>query len=90
MTGIYKIENLVNGKKYIGQSKNIECRWRREKNDAFNEHSSSYNYPLSRAFRKYGVENFSFEVIEECDVKNLNEKEKFWISRYDSFFSGYN
>ena len=90
MIGIYKIENLINHKKYIGQSINIEKRWKAEKNSAFNEKSNAYDYPISRAFRKYGLENFSFEVIEECSLEELNEREKYWISKFNSFFKGYN
>lgn len=90
MVGIYKIENLVNGHKYIGQSNNIIKRWNREKCSAFLEKDHSYDYPLSRALRKYGIENFSFEVIEECSIDNLNEREKYWISYYDTFYNGYN
>ena len=90
MIGIYKIENLINGKKYIGQSIHIEKRWATEKRDAFNEKKASYHYPLSKAFRKYGIENFSFEIIEECLQEELNDKEKYWVAFYDSFYSGYN
>lgn len=90
MIGIYKIENKINHKKYIGQSVDIARRWREEKRLAFTPSDRSYNYPLSRAFRKYGLENFTFEVLEECERESLNEKEVFWIKYYDSFFSGYN
>lgn len=90
MIGIYKIENLVNHKIYIGQSINIERRWKQEKQRAFQESAHEYNYPISKALRKYGIDNFSFSVIEECSVDKLNEREKFWIAYYNSFFSGYN
>lgn len=90
MVGIYKIENLINHKKYIGQSVNIKRRWKDEKISAFNENDRGYNYPLSRAFRKYGIENFSFEILEECNIEELNNKEQYWIEYYDSFFNGYN
>lgn len=90
MTGIYKIENLINHKVYIGQSVNIEKRWQAEKNAAKTEKDKAYNYPLSRAFRKYGVENFSFQVLEECTRNALNEKEKYYIQKYNSYFNGYN
>jgi len=56
--GVYKITNLINGHCYIGQSFNIEERWRKEKQRAFQTTSSAYNSILSRAFRKYGLENF--------------------------------
>ena len=90
MIGIYKITNLINNKSYIGQSVNIEKRWNNEKRCAFIESDKSYNYPLSIAFRKYGVDNFLFEVIEECSQEELNEKEMFWISKFDTFYNGYN
>ena len=90
MTGIYKITNTINGKSYIGQSTNIERRWKQEKNDSMNIESHSYDYPLMKAFRKYGIENFNFEVIEECEVKELDDKEVYWIDFYDTFFHGYN
>lgn len=56
MYTVYKITNLVNEKCYIGSSINIEKRWVQEKNNAFNPNSKSYKYPLSCAFRKYGLE----------------------------------
>ena len=90
MIGIYKIENLINGNKYIGQSNNITKRWSTEKRTAFNEKDPRYEYPLSRALRKYGIENFSFEIIEECAIEQLNERERYWVSYYDSFYNGYN
>lgn len=84
MVGIYKITNLINNKVYIGQSKNIEMRWNRHKTGPFNPNNNSYNSALYRAIRKYRLENFTFEVIEKCEEKDLNEKEIFWIRYYDS------
>lgn len=90
MVGIYKIENVINNHCYIGQSINIQKRLNRHKTTAFNSNSKDYEYPLYRAFRKYGLENFSFEVLEECLPEELNEKEKYYIQEYNSFFDGYN
>lgn len=90
MIGIYKITNLINRKVYIGQSANIKRRWKDHRKEAFWESSPYYNYPLYRAIRKYGLDNFSFEVIEECDASELNTKEKFYITQYDSYKTGYN
>lgn len=88
--GIYKIQNLINQKCYIGQSIDIKNRWYEEKRTAFDITAKNYEYPISRAFRKYGLENFSFEILEECSQEKLNEREKYWIRYYDSFFHGYN
>lgn len=92
-SGIYKITNLVNNKIYIGCSKNIEHRWNAHKSEAFLSHNPAFNFTIHRAFRKYGLENFSFEIIELID-KNQSEKlfeqEKYWIKKYDSFNKGYN
>lgn len=87
MTGIYKIVNLINNKVYIGQSKNISRRWGDHRRRYKTEDCSIY-----RAIRKYGIENFSFEVIEECDIEQLNEREIYWIQYYDSHnpLKGYN
>ena len=52
MIGIYKIQNLINQKCYIGQSIDIERRWRDEKRTAFDITTKNYNYPISKAFRK--------------------------------------
>ena len=77
--GIYKITNKINGKCYIGQSKDIIKRWKTEyKWYHINKH-------LQAAFNKYGFENFDFEIIEECEPGLLNEREQFWISIYNSF-----
>ena len=88
--GIYKIENLINGSCYIGQSINIYKRWQDEKEAAFNPKHGAYNYPLSCAFRKYGIENFSFNILEECKREDLNKKEIYWIAQYNSYNNGYN
>lgn len=90
MTGIYKIENLVNHKCYIGQAVDISKRWRRHHDTHTDATSREYEYPLYRAMRKYGIENFSFEVLEECSREELNEKEKFYVEKYNAFFEGYN
>lgn len=89
MVGIYKITNLVNGHAYIGQSVNIERRWKTHRQKPF-ESSKDANAPLYQAMRKYSLDNFSFEVLEECLVEELNEKEVYWISYFNTFFKGYN
>ena len=83
MVGIYKITNKINEHCYIGQSRNIAKRWRAHKESMSNKNTPAYDYPLQRALRKYGVDSFIFEVIEECSVSELNEREIYWISFYN-------
>lgn len=83
--GIYKIENLINHKIYIGQSTHIKKRWK--------EHCRySANSLIARAIKKYGKDNFSFSIIELTDdVSNLNELEAKYIRLYNSLIpNGYN
>lgn len=82
--GIYKIENLINSKMYIGQSINIEKRWLRHR-------YSTDNFAIHRAIRKYGITNFSFSIIEECLEEDLDKKEIYWIEKFNSIIpNGYN
>ena len=77
MVGIYKITNKVNNKVYIGQSVDVKRRWRQHK-------SCSLKYHLYESFRKYGLNNFIFEVVTECKVSQLDELETYYIDLYDS------
>lgn len=89
--GIYKITNTINNKCYIGQSKDIYRRWREEKTAVTNPADSEYESPRSRAIRKYGLENFTFEILEECGVDQLNIREGYWAKHYNSYVpNGYN
>lgn len=91
MVGIYKITNNKNGKIYVGQSIDIYDRWKQHKYKAFNSKEKGYNSAIHLAFRKYGIENFSFEVIEECQQDKLDEKEQYWIKKLNSLSpNGYN
>ena len=90
MIGIYKIENKTNGKVYIGQSKNIMQRWSiHEQMLLKNEHHSK---KLQKDFNNSlnGLQDFSFEILEICEAKDLNEKEKSYIKNFDSINKGYN
>lgn len=81
---IYKITNNVNGKIYIGQTRVTEPqRWQQHVWHAYNN-SDNDSLLLCRAIRKYGKENFTRTIVEECDNWFLNEREKYWIKYFDS------
>ena len=77
---------------YVGITCDIKQRRKQhEKDEAFNDLRKEYNYPLSRAFRKYGVDAFSFEIIEEIENRDeANLREDYWINFYDTINTGYN
>lgn len=90
---IYTYTNKINGHIYVGQTNNIQKRYNGHKSDSFNPKSSGYTLPLHAAIRKYGLNNFIFEVIEEVDTQEkANEREIYWIKEKKSHVSenGYN
>lgn len=87
--GIYYIKNKINNKYYVGQAKNIKRRWNREKQELRRD-DNAWNIHLQRAWRKYGEDNFEFFIIETCMPEQLDEREQFWVSFYDSYNNGYN
>lgn len=78
--GIYKIQNNVNGKIYIGSSKNMKIR----KGQHFSELKNGYhvNPYLQHSWDKYGKESFSFIIIENCKEEDLLTREQFYINKY--------
>lgn len=89
MNCIYIIKNTVNNKVYIGQtSRELEVRW--------NEHKKCGNigYKLTSKFYRdmyeIGVDNFYIEVLETCNINELDSKEQYYINKYNSFYNGYN
>lgn len=88
MTGIYKITNKLNNHSYIGLSTKLEERWKYHLSP-YNQERESYK-TLYQAFKKYGIENFEFEILEECSPKDLSEKEMYYIEKYDTLHNGYN
>lgn len=83
--GIYRIKNSINSKIYIGSTKNIEARWAKHK--ALLRHNKHQNAHLQNAWNKYGENAFIFEVIEECKIEDLINREQFFI---DSLNPEYN
>lgn len=90
---IYEYVNKINGKRYIGQTNDIENRKRGHKSAAYNKKDHCYNLPFYKAIRKYGLENFDFYILE-ADLTNeqANEREQFWIKNKKTLISenGYN
>ena len=86
ITGIYKITNKDNGKIYIGQSQNILLRWEQHK-QGYQTLSGWYEDARNES---ESIDDFSFEVIQECKKEELDELEIYWINYYDSIKQGYN
>ena len=88
-TGIYKITNQLNNLVYIGQAVDIATRWKNHAKAGLGIDTPANN-KLYKAMQEDGLENFSFELLEECSRAELNEKEKWYISLYQSDQFGYN
>lgn len=87
MSYIYKITNDINDKIYIGKTNNsIEKRFKEHCQDAFRDRNEKR--PLYSAMRKYGIEKFHIELIEETD--KAEEREIYWIEFYNGYTKGYN
>lgn len=87
---IYKVTNKINGKIYIGQTiQTVKERWYRHCGKS-GISKAELNTHFKRAILKYGKENFLIETIEVCNSSQLDDREKFYISYYDSYKNGYN
>ena len=77
---------------YVGQTVNLEYRNKQHIDyDPYNKNNREYNYPLSRGIRKYGKEEYELLILEDNLLKeDLDEREKYWIKYYDTYFNGYN
>lgn len=87
---IYKATSATTGKVYIGQTtQTLQERINQHNSHAFGH---QYNYHFHNAIRKYGAEDFTYEIIEDGikSVEVLNKREKYWISYYNSYYDGYN
>lgn len=87
---IYKIQNKLNGKIYIGQTiMDVRDRWYRHC-EINRGNPAECNMPIKKAILKYRKENFDFSIIEQVPRDLLNEREKYWIAFYKSNELGYN
>ena len=87
-TGIYKITNIENQMCYVGQAVDIADRWRQHIKRGLGAEAQTKN-KLYPAMKTFGVENFTFEVIEECSKAELNDKEDYWQNYYKAKEFGY-
>ena len=88
MKVVYEFVNKINGKIYVGQAKDFKSRIRCHR---CNAKSYKNTNPFYNAIRKYGWDNFIINIIEECDVKLLNDREEYWIQEKNSLYpNGYN
>lgn len=92
MFQIYKISNNLNNKVYIGSSIDVERRWRQHKEASINEKDHHYNYPLMVAFRQFGIDNFTFEIIDTLpNYQAMIQAEHDWIIKENCVVpNGYN
>lgn len=94
MSYIYCFTNLINQKKYIGSTINKpNIRYNQHLYNASHPNTDKYNYPLYQAIRKYGIENFTYEILAEveCSEEEIRQLEKQYIYMYNSISpNGYN
>lgn len=84
MAQIYKITNLINNKIYIGETiRSIRVRWNEHKHEAL-KNGHGFTYPIHGAMHKYGIDNFTIELLEECSDDIRYERESYYIKLYNS------
>ena len=87
--GIYRITNLKTNEAYIGKSTNVKTRWQNHCKTAIGLDGMART-KIHSAMKEYGIDNFSFEVLEKCTKENYSEREKYWINFYETNVYGYN
>lgn len=87
--GIYRITNLKTNEAYIGKSTTIKTRWQNHCKTAIGLDGMART-KIHSAMKEYGIDNFSFEVLEKCTKENYSEREKYWINFYETNIYGYN
>ena len=89
VTGIYKITNQTTDQVYIGQARDMAARWKEHAKCGLDIDRPAGN-KLYQAMMEDGIQNFSWELLEECSANELNEKERKYIELYQSAKFGYN
>jgi len=86
---IYRITNVGLGKTYVGQTDaaDVQRRWDQHIREAEKRFPDSN---ISLGIKQHGIDNFSFDILEECDTSMLDERERIWIHYYNSYLRGYN
>ena len=85
---IYSVMCKVNGRRYVGQTTtNLEKRWR---NHITASRQKKNDYAFYKDLNRYGVGMFVIREIEEVDITMLDERERYWISEFDTLENGYN
>lgn len=87
--GVYRITNLKTKEAYIGKSTNIKTRWQNHCKTAIGLDGMART-KIHSAMKEYGIDNFSFEVLEKCTKEIYSEREKYWINFYETNVYGYN
>ena len=88
VSAVYKITNTITGDFYIGSSKNVKERWIYHKcPSTWNRYS---NNPMYLDMKKYGVDKFEFEILEEVEIEHLKEKEQYFIELLKPAYNNYN
>lgn len=92
MYTVYQIINNINQKSYVGSSIQVIKRWKKHKDISQNPNHKYYNYPLYQAFRKYGIENFTFKILKDDfnSIEEMQQYEQEMIIYYDCLHQGYN
>ena len=88
-SGIYKITCIKTGEIYIGKSTDVKSRWQQHCKSAFNCGTIAHSL-LHTKMKQYGIEQFTFELVEQVPKEQLSEREKFYINFYQTKETGLN